>query len=345
MLGPTRTKPRQGGGQEYWRILSRSGEQSRSVTWLPPVLLGSAPHLQEDDAIDERSVLFLLQQNLARRRRRGGRSWSCSCTCSKWSWVRWSLSGACGRWTVGWTLTISSPRPSLTRSVDGPDTLLARGGRGRRKFRSLPLSLARRAHMKIWTSSSRPLPDSSCSVSASLVRQWMHVHALVLEAFWKNFTQFLRARAIRFEFGHYSAITWYLAPACSEECRNIGVSGRLFHELFLRSLVSDSNLFGAGPAEKNRNLFWEMTSGADSAFLDRQWLRAHASVYRFGEIARFSTCRWTSDREVDTLRCAMPGSTVVTWYASVWVLMDVFLRFFHVNRVALVSHVELTPLS
>ena len=51
--------------------------------------------------------------------------------------------------------------------------------------------------------------------SCFLVRQWIHVHALVLEAFWKSSTHFLHARAIRFESGHYTAIPWYVAPACS----------------------------------------------------------------------------------------------------------------------------------
>ena len=72
-------------------------------------------------------------------------------------------------------------------------------------------------------------------------------------------------------------LIWH--PLCAmsvtpEEYRNIGVSGRLFHEFFLRSLVSDRPLFGAGPAEKHRNLFWETTSGAVSAFVVRQSIHA-----------------------------------------------------------------------
>ena len=66
-------------------------------------------------------------------------------------------------------------------------------------------SRTRSSHMKIWTSSSCTLPASCCSASrlrskrlgfCCLVRQWIHVPALVLEAFWKNSTQFLRARAV-----------------------------------------------------------------------------------------------------------------------------------------------------
>ena len=80
--------------------------------------------------------------------------------------------------------------------------------------------------------------------------------------------------------------------------------------------------------EKYRKLFREMTSGAVSAFLVRQ--RIHelmrlSTVLR--KIARFSTCRWTSDPKVDTLRCAMPGSTVDSRYASGSVPLDVFHTF------------------
>ena len=74
------------------------------------------------------------------------------------------------------------------------------------------------------------------------------------------------------EIGTFFFDPWYLAPAGSvsdspEEYRNVGVVG-----VSGRSLASDSPYFGAGPAEKYRNLFWEVISGAVSAFLLRQWI-------------------------------------------------------------------------
>ena len=55
-----------------------------------------------------------------------------------------------------------------------------------------------------------------------------------------------------------------------------------------RSLVSDSHQFGAGPPEKHKNLFWEVTSGAVSAFVVRQWTHALRRLSTdLGRIARF----------------------------------------------------------
>ena len=122
--------------------------------------------------------------------------------------------------------------------------------------------------MKIWTSSSRPLPDSSCSVSAALVRQCMRWHWRLSGKFHTISTCSRNSLVIWTFFCDRLVSGTRLFGECLargvQECWSFW---RLFHGLFLRFRVSDSHLFGGGPAEKYRNLFWEMTSGAVSAFV------------------------------------------------------------------------------
>ena len=98
--------------------------------------------------------------------------------------------------------TLLSTQSVRRLNADGSSSTQRR--RKKRKKKKLPrtssFSRTRCSHMKIWTSSSSPLPASSCSASrlrstklgfCCLVRQWIQVHALVLEAFWKNSIHFL----------------------------------------------------------------------------------------------------------------------------------------------------------
>ena len=73
-----------------------------------------------------------------------------------------------------------------------------------------------------------PLHLSSRRTTTTCLRRWfdsgyMCMRWYWMEAFWKKSTQFQRVSAIRLEFGQYSAIPWYLAPACSVSVSSTGL--------------------------------------------------------------------------------------------------------------------------
>ena len=82
----------------------------------------------------------------------------------------------------------------------------------------------------------------------------------------------------------------------------------------------------ASPEEYRKWIFWECTKGAYAWFnIGYKFLRQ--STVTSGRNSHISYVKVTSDPEVDTLRCAMPGSTMVHVMLQFSVLLDVFHAF------------------